>query len=129
MITVFHAWPYGRFIDIQSNLSSKKLHRTNQGSNFLGGSFTSGDYFRAQNQFRRESQQQYLKGWFFLKNRPIQFHINRIQDSHSTKFERMPQIYVKLSFRELCNSKLSGLHLFDNMAIIHWVKNRWKTEM
>ena len=27
--------------------------------------------------------------------------------------------YSKLSFRELCDSKLSGLHAFDNMAIIH----------
>ena len=35
-----------------------------------------------------------------------------------------PQIFVKLSFRELCGSKLSGLHPFDNMAIIHCVKNR-----
>ena len=37
----------------------------------------------------------------------------------STKFERRPRIFVKLSFRELCNSKLSGLHAFDNMVIIH----------
>ena len=36
--------------------------------------------------------------------------------------------FVKLSFRNLCDSKLSGLHPFDNMAIIHWVKNRSKTE-
>ena len=27
------------------------------------------------------------------------------KDSQSTKFERRPQILVKLSFRELCNSK------------------------
>ena len=41
------------------------------------------------------------------------------KDSWSTKFEQKPQIFVKLSFRELCDSKLSGLHTFDNMAIIH----------
>ena len=38
-----------------------------------------------------------------------------------------PHIFVKLSFRELCDSKLSGLHAFDNMTIIHQVymfKNR-----
>ena len=35
------------------------------------------------------------------------------KDSQSTKFERRPQIFVKLSFRELCDSKLSGLHAFD----------------
>ena len=41
------------------------------------------------------------------------------KDSQSTKFERRPQIFVKVSFRELCDSKLSGLHAFDNMAMIH----------
>ena len=40
------------------------------------------------------------------------------KDSQSIKFERRPRIFVKLSFRELCDSKLSGLHAFD-MAIIH----------
>ena len=50
------------------------------------------------------------------------------KDSQSTKFERRRRIFVKLSFRELCDSKLSGLHPFDNMAIIHWVKNWSKTE-
>ena len=39
-----------------------------------------------------------------------------------------PWISVKLSVRELCDSKLSGLHSFGNMAIIHWFKNRSKTE-
>ena len=39
--------------------------------------------------------------------------------SQSTKFEWRPEIFVKLSFREFCDSKLSGLHAFDNMAIIH----------
>ena len=32
MTTVFHTWSYGRFIEIQSNLRRKRLHRTNQGS-------------------------------------------------------------------------------------------------
>ena len=41
------------------------------------------------------------------------------KDSQSTKFEGRPQIFVKLSFKELCDSKLSGLHPFDNMAIIN----------
>ena len=35
MTTVFHVWPYGGFIEIQRNLRKKKLHRTNQSSNFL----------------------------------------------------------------------------------------------
>ena len=40
------------------------------------------------------------------------------KDSQSTKFKRRPQIFAKLSFRELCDSKLSGLHAFYNMGII-----------
>ena len=41
------------------------------------------------------------------------------KDPHSTKLEKRPQIFVRLSFRELCDSKLSGLFPFDNMVIIH----------
>ena len=41
------------------------------------------------------------------------------RDSQSTKFKQRSQIFVKLIFRELCDSKLSGSHAFDNMAIIH----------
>ena len=33
MTTLFHGWLYGRFIEIQSNLRRKKLHRINQGFN------------------------------------------------------------------------------------------------
>ena len=43
MTTVFYARPYGRFIEIKSNLKRKKLHRTKQSSNFLGGSFINGE--------------------------------------------------------------------------------------
>ena len=43
------------------------------------------------------------------------------KDSQSTKFKRRPRLFIKLSFRELCDSKLSGLHAFDNMAIIDLV--------
>ena len=41
------------------------------------------------------------------------------KDSQSRKFDRRPRIFVKLNFTELHDSKLSGLHAFDNMAIIH----------
>ena len=47
MTTVFHARPYDRFIEIQSSLRNKKLHITNQGSNFLGGSFINRDNIKA----------------------------------------------------------------------------------
>ena len=50
------------------------------------------------------------------------------KDSRSTKFKRRPQILVRLSFRELYDSKLSGLHPFDKMAIIHQVKYKSNTE-
>ena len=46
------------------------------------------------------------------------------KDSHSTKFEQRPQVFVKLRFRELCDSKLSSLHPFNNSL----VKNKLKTE-
>ena len=51
------------------------------------------------------------------------------KDSYLTKFDERPQVFVKLSFRELCDSKLSGLHPFDNITLINWVKNRSETEM
>ena len=38
------------------------------------------------------------------------------KDAYPTTLERKPRILVKLSFRYLCDSKLSGLHPFDNMA-------------
>ena len=76
MTTVFHAWPYGRFIEIQSNPSRRKPHRTNQGSNFLRVSFSNKDNLRFTFQFRREKESPYLKTQFFFKKRPIHFHIN-----------------------------------------------------
>ena len=42
-----------------------------------------------------------------------------MKGTHSTKFKRMPQIFKKLSFRELCDSNSSGLHPIDNMTMIH----------
>ena len=73
MTTVFHTWPYGRFIEIQSNLRRKKLHRTNQGSNFLGESFGNRDNVRVPIQFRRESQPQHLKDYFSSRTDPSIF--------------------------------------------------------
>ena len=35
MTVVFNAWTYSRFIEIQSNLRRKKVHRTNQGTILL----------------------------------------------------------------------------------------------
>ena len=49
------------------------------------------------------------------------------KDLHSTKFEKRPCIFVKLSFGEMCDSKLPRLHPFDK-TIINWVKNMSKPE-
>ena len=43
------------------------------------------------------------------------------KDSQTTKFEERPQMFIKPSFRELCDSKLSGLNTFDNKDVIHKV--------
>ena len=75
MTTIFHAKPYGTFIEIKSNLKGKKLHRTNQSSHFLGGSFSDRDSVRAPIQLRRERNPQHLKILFFLQNIPTYFHI------------------------------------------------------
>ena len=56
MTTVFHAWSYGRFIEKQSNFRRKKLHRMNQDSNFLGGSFRNRDNLRAPIQSKYEEK-------------------------------------------------------------------------
>ena len=61
MTTVFHTWVYGRFIEIQSKHRTKKLHTTNSGSHFLGGSFSNRDKVKAPIQFRREGQPIILK--------------------------------------------------------------------
>ena len=57
---------------------------------------------------------------------------NSRKDSQSTKSKQRPQIFraknIKPSFRELCDSKLSSLHPFDSIALVHRVKNRSKTE-
>ena len=41
------------------------------------------------------------------------------KDLQTKKFERKPQMFLKLSFIELSNSKLSGLQAFDYMKIYH----------
>ena len=45
------------------------------------------------------------------------------KDSNSMKFKRRHRILVKLSFKELYYSNLSGLHPFDNVVIK--IKRMW----
>ena len=65
---------------------------------------------------------------FVLHRSRMSGEFNSKKDLDSTKMEPRLQIFVKLSFRELFGSKLSGLHPFDNMVITHRVKNRLKIE-
>ena len=65
---------------------------------------------------------------FVLQRARMSEQFGSMKDSYSTKFKQRPQIFVNLNFIEFFDSKLSGLHPFDNMAIIHWVKNRSETK-
>ena len=65
---------------------------------------------------------------FVLQRARMSEQFGSTKDSYSTKFKQRPQIFVNLSFIELFDSKLSGLLSFDNMAIIHRVKNRSETK-
>ena len=56
--TMFHAWLYSRFIETQSNLRKKKLHRMNQ---LPWRHLKLRDNIKAIIEFRRQSQTQYLK--------------------------------------------------------------------
>ena len=73
MTAAFHVWLYGRFTELESNLRRKKIHRTNQGSNFLGGSFSSRYNVTAPIQFGRESQPSILKNNFSSRKGPSIF--------------------------------------------------------
>ena len=73
MKAVFYARSYGRFTKTKNNFEEKKLHRTNQGLNSLGGIFSKWDNVRAPIQFRRERQSQHLKRLFFLTSDPLIF--------------------------------------------------------
>ena len=46
MTTVFYTWAYGRFMEIQSNLKRKKLHRTNS---IIGRSWSPAKLFIVKN--------------------------------------------------------------------------------
>ena len=99
MTAVFHAWLYDRFIEIQSNLRRKKLNRTNQGSNLLGGSFSKRDNIRAPIQFSEESQHQHFKTSIFSGpiNRPIHFHINSTSAIRPVKWNQSSSSSIEIN--------------------------------
>ena len=61
---MLYARQYSRFIEIKNNFGRKKLHGMNQGSNFLGDSFSNRENVRAPIKFRRKIKFQYLKRLF-----------------------------------------------------------------
>ena len=75
MTTVFHAWSYGRFIEIQSNFGRKELHRTNQNSNFLEGSFRNRYNVRAQSNLEETVNPSISKDDFSSKTDPSIFRL------------------------------------------------------
>ena len=93
MTTVSHAW----LLEIQSNLRRKKLHRTNQGSSPLGGSFSNRDNATVLIQFRRQKEPQHLKRRFFFKNTPIPFHVNSTKVTWPVKWNRLSFSSIKIN--------------------------------
>ena len=70
-------WIYRDTEQTPEKATSQNKLRTNLGPNFHEGSFSNRDNVPAAIKFTREGQPQHLKRWFFLKDRPIHYHINR----------------------------------------------------
>ena len=58
--------------------------------------------------------QSILSSRFISHEARISGEFDSTKDSHQTKFDRRTRILVKLSYREWCDSKVSGLSTFDN---------------
>ena len=67
---------YNSILSNALRATSKETSVTNQGLDSFGDSFSTRDNVRPPIEFRRERKSQLLNGWFFLKKRPIQFHIS-----------------------------------------------------
>ena len=88
MKTVFHAWADNRFIEIQGSFRGKKLHWLNQGSNFLGCSFSNRDNVGAP--IQEKLNPSLLKDYFSS----MIFHINRTKPYFTIQelYYKMPKI-------------------------------------
>ena len=75
MTTVLRARLYGRSIEIKSNLRRKKLHKANEGSNFLGGSVSNRDNVKVPNHLEEEDNPSILKDDFPLSTDPPFSHL------------------------------------------------------
>ena len=69
----YSMWSYSRFIEIQSSLRRKKLHRKNEGSNFIVCSLSIRDNLRVPIQKRKTTPASW--NHFFLKNKFINIHL------------------------------------------------------
>ena len=116
MTTAFHAWPYCRFMDIQRTLRRKKFRRTNQGSYFLGDSFSNRDNVRAPIQFRKESRLQHLKRLLFLKNRPIHSHVNSTRVIRPIKQNQLTFASIKIN--KLLPAQFHSVQLLPLICLI-----------
>ena len=82
MTTVFHARPYGGFIEIKSHLRKKTLYKINQDSNFLS-TYLQKRQCENPIKFEREKQSQHLKRLFFVKIRSIHIMSTTVDQSSS----------------------------------------------
>ena len=73
MTTVLYACPYSIYIEIQNNLRREKLHRTNQGSKFLGSSFSNKDNIRPQSNLEEKVNPNIFKDEFSSQTHPSIF--------------------------------------------------------
>ena len=71
--TVFHWWSHGRFVEMQINHRRKKLHRTNQGSNFLKDSFSNKIMYEPQYNLEEKVNPSILKDEFSSVTDPLFF--------------------------------------------------------
>ena len=115
MTTVFHKSLHGRFLEIKSYLRRQKLHKTNQGSNFIGGSFSNRDNVRAPIQFRRERKSQHLKQRFFFKKRPIYFQINSTRINRTVKWNQL-SFLSKENIKPILAPVYSAWHRSDSSS-------------
>ena len=73
MTTVLYACPYSIYIEIQNNLRREKLHSTNQGSKFLGSSFSNKDNIRPQSNLEEKVNPNIFKDEFSSQTDPSIF--------------------------------------------------------
>ena len=103
MKTVRHARRQGRFLEIKGNLKKKKIHITNPGSDFLGGSLSSRDNVRVPTKIRKARQSRQLKRWVQMS---VQHYWDAIQNSHPEP----PKLSVTKKWQNKTKNSTCKLH-------------------